>query len=105
MTNCENEECSYEQIPKADYAWNKLLQQKGIRCSIKKISILAIDDNKSIFPTAIQTCYPNQLQCQLRTAIVIWEKDIIHSFPYDYVLDSSTYLPVTGRFVRFNQSR
>ena len=24
MMNCENDECFYEQIPKPDYAWNKL---------------------------------------------------------------------------------
>jgi hypothetical protein len=89
IMNCENDECSYEQLPKPDYAWNKLLQIKGVKCSIKKIAILATDDTKQIFPNAVQTCYPQQLQCQLRRSIIIWESDIIHSFPYDFVLEDT----------------
>ncbi len=89
IMNCENDECSYEQLPKPDYAWNKLLQIKGVKCSIKKIAILATDDTKPIFPNAVQTCYPQQLQCQLRSSIIIWESDIIHSFPYDFVLEDT----------------
>ena len=91
---CENEECEYEQLPIPDFSWNKVRQTHGIRCMIRKIQILAVDDTKPIFPNAVQTCYPKDKMCQLQSSIIVWDTSIIHTFPYEYILEELFIIPL-----------
>jgi hypothetical protein len=86
---CINDECYFEEKPKPYWNWLSTTTSHGIRCSLKPILIISNDLTTPLFVgNSPHVCLPIDTQCQLASGIIIWNKDIIHDFNYDYILSA-----------------
>ena len=80
---CEGTVCEYESEIKPEFHWLSTRVTSGFRCKLTKRKIVAKDANTVVF----DKCLVSDLQCNLTSSIVIWQKSAISDCPYTLVSD------------------
>jgi hypothetical protein len=79
----------FRKKPKPNWNWLSTTTSHGIRCSLKPILIFSNDITTPLFVGNSPHVYLHiDTQCQFASGIIIWKKDIIHDFNYDFILSA-----------------
>ena len=95
--NCNANYCEFsnEIHPKEfEYKWMSSLTLKFVSCEIYAQTIIGETTEGKLYinSNVLNDCKASEMMCRTKNEIVIWDKDIIHSCPYELV----KYVPLTN---------
>ena len=84
--NCVGSNCEFvpELTPK--YRWLSSFVHSEIACYTREISVIAENLNDKLFGL---NCVAKDYKCETKKSIIIWDKDIVHECPFDWVFRDS----------------
>ncbi len=74
--------CEFAYVPAEHYKWLETTTTTGIICLMNKIEIKAEKADSKLFGTEWKA---SDLKCQLGDSILVWDKNIIHYCPYNFI--------------------
>ncbi len=80
---CDTHGCSIEDFPVEKFNWMDTNNLHGYKCSYYSVSILAENSTGELFYD--NNCKVKDYKCQIEKSILVWDKSVIHSCPFEQV--------------------
>jgi hypothetical protein len=92
---CDGQSCFYRASLQPTYQWLTSLTFEDYSCHSTRRVISAKKLNDTLFNSIFPNCKAADLFCQLSDHIIVWQRDVLHSCPYELITSSQMHLTAT----------
>jgi hypothetical protein len=85
---CDGSQCSYRAAIQPSYKWLNILIFEGFNCHVTQRVIGANKLNDTLFNSQYPACKAAGLVCAQHDHTIVWQADVMHTFPYEIIATS-----------------
>jgi hypothetical protein len=88
---CNGDNCIYNKDPVIKYEWLKPNDYISYKCEMFHRTIVGEKEDSVLFPNTVSStpCHVQDYFCKTSDSVIIWNPDVIHKCPFEYVQSGS----------------